>query len=161
EEAPRASAADPGTPDSGSVFVLPLSARSPEALRTAVTRWQQWLPSSDSSLADTCYTAAVRRTHHPHRVAVTGPSKHGRAERLTAPEVLELRRVHKLAFVFARQGAQWAGMGRDLYASEPVFRETFDRCGGTATLLDAESLPDETALAQPLLFALEAGLVAL
>ena len=32
----------------------------------------------------------------------------------------------KLAFVYAGQGSQKEGMGRDLYERYPVFRETFD-----------------------------------
>ena len=32
----------------------------------------------------------------------------------------------KIGFLFAGQGSQHAGMGKDLYESEPLFRETFD-----------------------------------
>ncbi|HEU4538387.1 MAG TPA: acyltransferase domain-containing protein, partial [Polyangiaceae bacterium] len=33
-----------------------------------------------------------------------------------------------VVFVFSGIGSQWAGMGRSLYASEPVFRATIDAC---------------------------------
>jgi len=35
----------------------------------------------------------------------------------------------KTAFLFTGQGAQYAGMGQDLYAQYPAFRETFDIAG--------------------------------
>lgn len=34
----------------------------------------------------------------------------------------------KVAFVFAGQGSQWIGMGQELMAQEPVFRETLEAC---------------------------------
>ena len=33
-----------------------------------------------------------------------------------------------VAFVYSGMGAQWWGMGGELYASEPVFRAAVDRC---------------------------------
>src|SRR5262249_48849410 len=52
----------------------------------------------------------------PERVASGGPSAGGRA----------------VAFLCSGQGGQYVGMGRELYHSQPVFRDEVDRC---ATLL--------------------------
>ncbi|WP_461001029.1 SDR family NAD(P)-dependent oxidoreductase [Streptomonospora sediminis] len=72
-----------------------------------------------------------------------------------------------LAVVFSGQGAQWPGMGRDLYARYRVFAAAVDEvCAHFDVLLDGplreamfsgESL-DETGIAQPALFAFEVGL---
>ena len=56
--------------------LLPLSARSPEALQALARAYQTFLatPESAASLPDICYTASVRLSHHDHRLAVTGNS---------------------------------------------------------------------------------------
>jgi acyl transferase domain-containing protein len=76
--------------------------------------------------------------------------------------------------MFPGQGAQYAGMGRDLVAHEPRFREEFERCAcllrsdlgvdlaqviyGTDDRAEATGALDETALTQPALFAVEYSL---
>src|SRR5579863_2104782 len=68
-----------GTPDSErkiGAHLLPLSARSPEALRSLARVYQNVFadPASAASLQDVCYTASVRLSHHDHRLASTGNS---------------------------------------------------------------------------------------
>ena len=92
----------------------------------------------------------------------------------------------RIAFLFTGQGSLYPGVGRDLYAGSPVMREVLDRCdarlrgrlerpllevlyagggeardAGAATGGGAAAALDDTAYAQPILFALEMALVAL
>ncbi len=51
--------------------LLPLSARSPQALADLAGRYHGWLERHpEVDLADLCHTAARGRDHHPHRVAL-------------------------------------------------------------------------------------------
>ena len=70
--------------------------------------------------------------------------------------------VPRLAFVFPGQGAQYGGMGRELYESFPVIREWMDRAAAAADfdllhLLfhDREENLQKTRWQQPAMFALE------
>ncbi|WP_419993126.1 beta-ketoacyl synthase N-terminal-like domain-containing protein [Streptomyces boninensis] len=69
-------AAAPPRPDRP--YVLALSARSPEALADLVRAYAAYLgpegPGAAHALRDICFTAAVRREHHPFRTAVVGAS---------------------------------------------------------------------------------------
>ncbi|SCL23206.1 Acyl transferase domain-containing protein [Micromonospora pallida] len=162
------------------VELLPLSARSPQALRALAGAYRSMLADTDVPLRDLCWTAAVRRSHHPFRAAVTGRSHTELADRLAA--VVDAPAPAEAAvpdipagpvFVFCGQGAQWAGMGRDLLAAEPVFAETLRRCDELFHALAGWSLLDEivadedrsrldrTEVAQPALFAVQVALAAL
>ena len=68
----------------------------------------------------------------------------------------------KLAFLFAGQGSQKAGMGRDLYENYPAFREAFDSAELEFDLKkvcfeDPDGVINQTEYTQPCLVAFAAG----
>ncbi|MFY0568049.1 type I polyketide synthase [Archangium lansingense] len=165
--------------------LLPLSARSREALLALADRYAERLDrDGGGSLSDVCYTASAHRTHHPHRLAVLADSRERTAERLRAfargelpgdawagRKAFGLRR--KIVFVYPGQGAQRAGMGRELMESEPVFRDTLVKVDQALRPHLGWSVLDELArdesssrlaeidINQPVLFAVEVALTAL
>ncbi len=74
----------------------------------------------------------------------------------------------KLAFLYAGQGSQHAGMGADLYAASPVFRKVFDEAAAAldfdlkATCFeDPQGVIDQTQYTQPCMVAFAAGVTAM
>jgi len=173
--------------NTNSAYLLPLSARSPEALRAIARIYQDLLarPASAASLHDICYSASTRRSHYDYRLAVSGKSADQLSESLGAYLRGETRpglswghkdsdRRRKLVFVFPGQGSQWFGMGQRLLEQEAVFREAVERCGramrlyGDWSLLAELSATDaarsrlnEIDVLQPGLFAIQVALAAL
>ncbi|MFE3940131.1 acyltransferase domain-containing protein, partial [Streptomyces goshikiensis] len=95
----------------------------------------------------------------------------------THPRVLLDRRrpdqQRRLAWVFTGMGPQWWGMGRELFAAQPAYRDAVERCDHEIAELTGWSLTEamaadeagsrmaETWLAQPANFAVQVGLSAL
>jgi acyl transferase domain-containing protein/thioesterase domain-containing protein/acyl carrier protein len=137
EEAPeRARLAATG----GSPQVLTLSARSRKALDDYAQRLASWLRARpDVDLAQVAVSLARgRRAFDQRRVLAVRDT----AEAIELLEKGDARRVFTLTqevdkpsvvFMFPGGGAQYAGMGRALYQSEPAFRDAMDR--GLALLL--------------------------
>jgi acyl transferase domain-containing protein len=122
-------------------YVLPLSARSPQALRELSARYATLLDTAGASLGDVCFSAATRRTALEHRAAfvaadaaamVDALRRHAAGEAVAAEGVAQRDAAPKIVFVFPGQGAQWQGMARQLMAQEPVFRDTLERCDAAA-----------------------------
>ena len=187
EEAPTTRTNDEGAgaPTGAQSVLLPISARSEGALDQLVSHWREFLSveQAQQSLRDIVYTASVRHTQHPHRLAILGS---GIEELRAKLAELEQGRIPagvargcvgsvspQLAFVFSGQGPQWWAMGRELIESEPIFQREIERCAEEMKryiswdLLEelardeATSRVGETEIAQPALFALQIGLAAL
>ncbi|XXT21827.1 type I polyketide synthase [Sorangium sp. So ce429] len=174
-------------PPGDAVYALPLSARSPEALRALAQSYRAFLadgaPGAALPLRDVAYTASVRRSHHEHRLALVGAGPAELLEQLAAFEAGESRAGlslghhqgarRKVVFVFPGQGSQWIGMGRTLLAREPAFADALARCDAALRPYTDASLLDELAadearsrlhridVVQPALFAIEVALSAL
>jgi myxalamid-type polyketide synthase MxaE and MxaD len=187
EEAPQSIIGMPDAERKIDAHLLPLSARSPEALQSLARAYQNFLatPESAASLPDVCYTASARLSHHDHHLAVTGNSPAQLMESLEAflrgearPGLSSGRKLsarrRKLVFVFPGQGSQWFGMGRRLLEEEAVFREVIERCDramrpygdwsllAELTVTDAaQSRLSEIDIIQPSLFAIQVALAAL
>ena len=129
--------------------ILPLSGKSPDALRQLANRYLAWLdereavPSADgaaldSLLADMAWTAGVGRSHFAHRAGIQFQTAESLREGLGA--VADMRAPGdrpggpgadsppRIAFAYTGEGSERVGMGSDLYDREPVVRAVLDRC---------------------------------
>jgi myxalamid-type polyketide synthase MxaE and MxaD len=159
-------------------YLLPVSARSPEALRALAARYRDRLGADPTAPGAICYTAAARRSHHGFRLAVTGASAGDLGRnldgRLTgAAGALNQPDDGRLAFVFSGQGSHWPGMGCGAYPRFPVFREALEQASRLFAARAGWSLVEElgkgesesrlrdTGFAQPAIFAVQVALAAL
>ncbi|MET9403976.1 beta-ketoacyl synthase N-terminal-like domain-containing protein, partial [Kitasatospora sp. NPDC002965] len=112
-----------------SVVPFVVSARSPEALREQALRIAE---SADAArtrggdgLVDLARALVTTRASFEERAVVLGDPAALRD--LEGVEVVRgTAQAGGLAFLFSGQGSQRVGMGRELYASEPVFAAAFD-----------------------------------
>jgi amino acid adenylation domain-containing protein len=182
EQAPAAAPTTAGRPRQ----LLLLSARSAASLGRLAEQLAQSLESQPAlqaaeRLADVAATLHRGRRHFPHRMALVAGDAGEAVEMLRGEGVAfrgEAREAPQVAFLFPGQGAQYAGMGRQLYQHEPVFRREIDACAEVLLpLLDLDLRPlllaageqreeaqarlQQTGLAQPALFAVEWSLASL
>ncbi len=161
--------------------ILTLSAKNEDALNALASRYSVYLSRENTpDIADICYTANTGRTHFKHRLAVIGESKEEIKEGLlksSHPEPRTPNPEPRLAFLFTGQGSQYPGMGKQLYETQPVFRNALDKCNELLrpylehSLLEvmaitggqtaSDGLLDETAYSQPAIFSLAYSLAEL
>jgi acyl transferase domain-containing protein/surfactin synthase thioesterase subunit/NADPH-dependent curcumin reductase CurA/NAD(P)-dependent dehydrogenase (short-subunit alcohol dehydrogenase family)/acyl carrier protein len=186
EETPEASSepeAEPQTPLRRARLLLPMGAHQEGALRALSRDYAQAL-EKESRAQDLIFTASQRRSHGSWRAAFAAETPAElRAQLLRfadgeRPKGAAVGACHEAfsgrpVFVFSGMGPQWWAMGRELLAQEPVFRAEVERIERAfaafsgwslleeLTREEAASRIHETHIAQPAIFAVQAGLSAL
>jgi thioester reductase-like protein len=174
-------------------FLLPVSARDPQALRAYAKLYADSLDAisakdqdSKSATADFCASAGGCKEHHDERLVIAGRTAEELRSRLIAwgdperqeevPMVWSGRSNADVAspvFVFTGQGAQWWGMGQELFRKEPLFKSVLEDIDQRLSKFADYSLLQEmnrtettsriheTHIAQPAMFALQVALTEL
>ena len=108
-------------------LLFPITATSDEALAGQLHKLQQFIKEDHSSVQDIAYTLATRKTHFSQRLGISVSSKASFLDyEFDAEENTSIKK--KTAFLFTGGGAQYVGMGKMLYAQEPVFKAAIDAC---------------------------------
>ncbi|MDX3855597.1 SDR family NAD(P)-dependent oxidoreductase [Streptomyces sp. AK02-01A] len=166
----------------GRVVPWLLSGRTPEALSGQARRLLAVAEArSELSGLDVAYSLATTRARFGHGAAVVGGDREALVDGLrslaegrpVSGVVSGVRSSGRTAFLFSGQGAQRAGMGRELYASYPAFASALDEvCAALDPHLERPLQPvmfaaegsaeaallAETGFTQPALFAFEVAL---
>ncbi|MEU0878839.1 type I polyketide synthase [Lentzea sp. NPDC005914] len=140
-----------GAASSGGAVPLPVSAKSPDALRAQIER----IRAVEAADADIAYSLVRSRALFEHRAVLFDGVEVASA---VAAE-------HTLAVLFSGQGSQRLGMGRELYERFPQFADAFDdvlahldpELKSVIWGEDEERL-NQTGTTQPALFAFQVAL---
>ncbi|MFN2136956.1 MAG: amino acid adenylation domain-containing protein [Candidatus Promineifilaceae bacterium] len=168
--------------------LLLLSARDEKALGELASAYGRFLDAHpEINLDDFCYTANTGRSYFDYRLALAAETTAEMADALrnwaSCAAAGKTASSPPVVFLFTGQGAQYAGMGRRLYESEPVFRAVIDQCEAILQAEEGWSLRevigqvqdqeqargagpsgaaiDDTTYTQPALFAVEVALARL
>ena len=170
--------------EAASLLPLMISAKSENALKDLA----RWYAEAISSTTPGEYNrlvsaAALQRESLPYRLVISAPDIDAVREELLAfvekgevsnPARAAFHRTHiqhaRTAFVYSGNGSQWAGMGRELYRSQPEFRASIERLDTYFAPLSGWKIQDvlcrddeawdleHTEFAQPLLFAMQVAM---
>jgi polyketide synthase 3/4 len=174
EQAPEAAA----EPETEGPLSFPVSATSAEQLRVTATRLADWVDEHSSGAAaglrDLGYTLSRRRAHKSVRTVVSASAYGELSAALRDVADSDIPYVPAVGqddrgpvWVFSGHGSQWAGMGAELLANEPVFAATVaamepviaEESGFSVT--EAMSAPEKVTgivRVQPTIFAMQVAL---
>ncbi len=158
---------------------LLLSARSDQALRELAGAYARHLAETGVPYYDVAYTAAFHRNRLEKRLILsadtpeaTASALRSFAERQHTPSIITESAPSPqggIVFVYTGNGSHWEGMGRKLYAESAIFRALMDDIERQlrpltefslvqALLSEAKTSLEDTAVCQPLLFAIQLGI---
>ncbi|KAA1013819.1 SDR family NAD(P)-dependent oxidoreductase [Pseudonocardia sp. EV170527-09] len=174
QAAPQPPAPAPEAPVARTLLPVPVSARTPAALRARASALRAVAARDGAVPADIAFSAATGRAAFEHRAVVLAADRGALLDGLDAlatgspaRHVVsgEVTRTGRLAMVFPGQGALRLGVGRELHARFDVFADAFDAVldrmpDGVRDALwgdDPDALA-ETGVAQPALFAVGVAL---
>jgi amino acid adenylation domain-containing protein/FkbH-like protein len=167
------------TVSSKTIHLLPVTAKTPQALRTLKEKITRHLSTPGQEIADIAFTLQQGRNHYKHRsllVCKTDPER--KEPFLISGSVDGVQELFNpdVIFMFTGQGSQYIGMAEELYYEFTLFRNILDR----ANLLlienfnvdilkyilhyNGDALQDEinqTSVAQPILFTVQYGIARL
>jgi acyl transferase domain-containing protein/acyl carrier protein len=185
EQAPREGVRGEGTPAAVTPGALPflVSGSGAEALGAQGARLGEFVAGDpEVELSGVAAGLALGRARLSHRAVVVAEEREGLIACLGALERGEAAEGlfrglagggGRTAFLFTGQGAQWAGMGAELYGAFPVFADALDEVGGVLDGLlgrplkgllfasegsEEEVLLGRTQFTQAALFAVEVAL---
>lgn len=162
---------------------LVISAKSQESLARLAQRYADLLENlPEKKYADLAWNAFYRRSLMEKRLALIADSARERIKALRDfSQGLSSRQITtetalpcpgRIAFVYSGNGAQWHGMGRQLYQEAPAFARMLDYLDREMAKLSGWSILEalfngseedfqDTAISQPLLFAIQVALTSL
>lgn len=156
--------------------IFTLSGKTPEALQSAKENLATFLQKHENvQLANAAWTLQTGRSAFKNRMSFTATSTATAIEKLENNTVLKNKIKSddhkKMVFMFSGQGSQYVHMGKDLYASEEVFKQTMDECFAIAEKINGKNYKNilfsseddvtsinETKNTQPILFIFEYAL---
>jgi acyl transferase domain-containing protein/surfactin synthase thioesterase subunit len=124
--------------------LLVLSAKTESALKERKKQLREHLKQNpDQRLTDLAFTLNLGRSHMSHRSYVVASSTEdilNENSRFSDSGAVEFS--NKVCFVFPGQGAQYIGMGKQLYHSSGIFKQHLDDCFQLYKTITGESLED-------------------
>ncbi|KAL7623783.1 fusarubin cluster-polyketide synthase [Parahypoxylon ruwenzoriense] len=133
EDAPLKTQSSNAIADPRSHHVVAISAKNGVSLQGNLKALQRFLKENPTiSLPELSYTTTARRMHHQHRVMLTGSN----VGEISAQIEVALREqagmtrpksARKILFAFTGQGAQYPGMGKELFENFSIFRTEMRR----------------------------------
>ncbi len=131
EEAPDTDTSSP----SRSTQLIVLSAKSKDALKEMTENLAHCLEiNTDINIADAAFTLQNGRASFNHRRFIVCKNRNDAISNLRSlpPQLSGTRLLEtkspEIVFLFPGQGSQYLNMGRNLYDTEPCFKEVIDSC---------------------------------